>query len=224
MLPREIWEKIKAVFFDAEGTLLHIKPSVGHIYVKVCQKYGLQADPKALGESFQRAFAAHLKRRKQGEITLSPDGCREEWRRVFQEAVSPFGELGSPEKAFEECYEAFARAEAFSLAPGTREALTAIKISGRRLAIVSNWDERLRRLLEEYGLCPLFEKIFISCEVGVAKPDPQIFLIACQHLGIEPQEALMIGDSLEDDVLAARQAGLWALHYTGGDLRRLFPL
>ncbi len=223
MLPRDIWPKIKVVFFDAEGTLFLMRPSVGHIYINVCQKYGLKADPQALGESFGRAFFQHMKRRKEGKVPLTPEGCKEEWRRIFFEAIAPFGELEDPEATFRECYDAFAQPEAFALAPGIPQVLECLRASGRRLGIISNWDERLIRLLEAYKLSSFFEDILVSCLVGLAKPQKEIYTEACRRFGVAPEEALMVGDSLEDDVLAAREAGLWALHYPGGDLRRLFP-
>ncbi len=223
MLPRDIWSQIEVVFFDAEGTLFLIRPSVGHIYVRVCQKFGLKASPKDLGQSFKRAFARYSKRLKAGEVELSPQGCLESWRRVFLEAVAPFGTLTDPDKAFKECYEAFAQPEAFALAPGAREVLESLRQKNKRLTIISNWDERLRRLLRAYGLDEFFERLFISCEVGLLKPAVDFYQLACSQMGVAPHHALMVGDNLDNDILAARRAGLWALHYTGGDLRFLFP-
>ncbi len=220
MLPLEIWQGIKVVLFDAEGTLFQIWPSVGHIYAEVCRSFGLLASPTELSQSFQKAWEAHLKRRHQRRLT--PKECFREWYQIFLDTVSPYGKLTDPEAAYQACYEAFAQKEAFRLSPGI-EVLSLLREQGHRLAIISNWDERLRRLLKDFGLLALFEEVFIACEIGLAKPDPTFFELACQRLRISPEEALMIGDNLEEDVLAARKAGLWALSYPGGDLKRLFP-
>ncbi len=220
MLPLEIWQGIKVVLFDAEGTLFRIWPSTGHIYAEVCRSFGLLTSPKELNRSFQEAWKAHLKRRH--KWTLTPEGCFQEWYQIFLDTVSPCGKLTDPKKAYRACYEAFARKEAFKLSPGI-EVLCLLREQGRRLAIISNWDERLRGLLKDFKLLDLFEELFIACELGLAKPDPAFFELACQGLKVLPDQALMIGDNLEEDVLAARKAGLWALSYPGGDLRKLFP-
>ncbi|OAG27928.1 HAD-IA family hydrolase [Thermodesulfatator autotrophicus] len=218
MLPKNIWQEIETVFFDAEGTLFHITPSVGQIYAEICQEFGLKVNPHELNKTFLKTYLKH-----RGSFEASPESCFEGWRKVFLETISHFGELKDPETAYLKGYEIFARPEYFRLSPDTEETLSAIKASGRRLAIISNWDERLIRLISAFGLSHFFEDVIVSCEVGLMKPDPQIFELACQKLNTPPEKALMIGDNLNDDVLGAREAGLWALRYPGGSLKKLFP-
>ncbi len=217
MLPEEIFSQIKVVFFDAEGTLFTIYPSVGHIYALVAEKFGLKAAPEAIKDRFYKIYQA---RRKSWETT--PESCFQGWREVFLETMASFGTLKDPEAAFRFCYECFARKEFFRLSPETEETLSFLKQKRLRLAVISNWDERLRRLLSALKLASFFEDMFISCEIGLAKPDPAIFELACQKMKVKPSQALMVGDNLEDDVLGARKAGLWALRYPGGSLKRLF--
>jgi putative hydrolase of the HAD superfamily len=80
-----------------------------------------------------------------------------------------------------------------------------------RLAIVSNWDERLRPLLQQLRLDRYFETIIVSCEVGFAKPSPVIFEHASKKTGVAPGQILHVGDSFNDDVAGARAAGCRAL-------------
>ncbi len=218
MLPLAIFEEIEAVFFDAEGTLFQIHPSVGHIYARICKEYGLQVPPKEMEKRFREVFGRLNRGGK-----ARPEECLAYWRHIFRETVTSFGPLDRLEEAFEKCYWAFATAKNFVLSPGAREVLASLRAQKKKLALVSNWDERLRHLVLDFGLQEFFDALIISCEVGYAKPDPTIYLLACQKLQIKPSKGLMIGDQLEDDVLAARRAGLWALRYPGGDLRRLFP-
>lgn len=218
MLPPSLWSQIKAVFFDAEGTLVHITPSVGHVYAAVWEKYGLKADPAQVNRVFYQIYA-----QRRDDWAPTPESCFEGWREVFFSTARRFGSLKDPERAYQECYECFARKDYFRLTPGTPEILKRLKAAGLRLAVISNWDERLRRLLRALGLSAWFEEIFISCEIGLAKPDPEIYRYACGKLKVKPSQSLMIGDNLRDDVLAARRAGLLALRYPGGNLARLFP-
>lgn len=84
-----------------------------------------------------------------------------------------------------------------------------------KLAIVSNGGKTSQwRKLEATELIEIFdpENIFVSSELGMEKPDPRIFHLACQGLGEKPRDCLFIGDRDEIDGLGARRAGL---HYLG---------
>lgn len=65
---------------------------------------------------------------------------------------------------------------------------------GIKLAVVSNFDTRLKPILKGLGVLDLFHGVVVSAEVGAEKPNPVIFEIACRILGVEPGEALVIGD------------------------------
>ncbi|MBI2963018.1 MAG: HAD family hydrolase [Deltaproteobacteria bacterium] len=80
-----------------------------------------------------------------------------------------------------------------------------------RLGVVSNFYGNLRVLLEEGGLSPLLDAVVESAHVGVEKPDPAIYRLAAERLGLPPADILMVGDSFERDVRAARAAGMRAI-------------
>ena len=79
-----------------------------------------------------------------------------------------------------------------------------------RLAVISNFDHAptARRLLEESGIVGHFEQVVISAEEGVRKPHPEIFARTLARMGLTPQEALFIGDSLAIDVTGAKGVGM----------------
>jgi putative hydrolase of the HAD superfamily len=79
------------------------------------------------------------------------------------------------------------------------------------LAVVSNWDSFLPRLLELSGLSPFFRTVSVSAIEGTGKPEPEIFRRTCERLAIETRDALHVGDSLREDFDGARGAGLSAL-------------
>ena len=98
---------------------------------------------------------------------------------------------------------------------------------GFALAVVSNWDERLPRLLERLDLARRFAAIAVSQQVGVEKPHAAIFLSALERLGVEPAEAVHVGDRKLEDVEGARAAGLealWLAKDGAGDLTSLAEL
>ena len=111
MLPGYLFQKLKAVLFDAEGTLFHIHPSVGQIYAEVCAQKGLMVP----ADKMERAFRDTFKKLKRGH-RLDPEGCYQKWKEIFLATVGNFGSLEDPEGAFSLCYQAFSRRENFRLA------------------------------------------------------------------------------------------------------------
>lgn len=90
----------------------------------------------------------------------------------------------------------------------TVETLEELKRRGYRLGVISNADGRVEGLLTELGLRSHFEVVIDSGDVGVEKPDPRIFRLALERMGVEPHEAAYVGDVYEIDVVGARAAGL----------------
>ena len=62
------------------------------------------------------------------------------------------------------------------------------------MAVVSNFDTRLRPLMHSLGLEPLFDSLVISAEHGIEKPNPRLFEAACDELGVDPADAVHVGD------------------------------
>ena len=113
---------------------------------------------------------------------------------------------------FDELYERFARADTWRVFDDVKPTLKALRKRGIRLAVLSNWDERLRPLLEELELREWFEEIYISIEMGWAKPDERIFEAAAKDLELAGDEILHVGDSLKEDVKGASDAGWQSRH------------
>ena len=90
---------------------------------------------------------------------------------------------------------------------GATEALERLRQAGLALACVSNWDISLAGHLDEAALGGAFSEIVTSAEAGAAKPDPHVFLLALERLGVPPERALHIGDG-DTDEQGAAAAGL----------------
>lgn len=96
-----------------------------------------------------------------------------------------------------------------SLIPGAADLLYELKRRGYRLALVA--DTRpgtYRNVLRQHGLYELFDAFAISEELGLVKPDRRMFAAALEALGVEPPEAVMVGNFLERDVKGANEAGM----------------
>lgn len=210
MIERPDYSKVRAVFFDAGGTLFRPYPSVGEVYSEVAGRHGLRTDPDAVEKRFHELWVA-----RDGLCGLSArSGEKEErswWKGLVREVFSEFGRLGDFDSFFEELYDRFARPETWRLFPDALPVVRELKKRGKILGIVSNWDSRLFGICEGLGLKPHVDFILASAVVGAAKPHPGIFREALKQAGVEANEALHVGDSLEDDVLGAQRAGIHAV-------------
>ena len=198
----------KAIFFDAAGTLFYLPRGVGYHYALVAREIGLQLDSNDLDRAFISAWNAMPPRE-------AIDGPRENddkewWRevveRVLDQTAPSLNELDR-DNFFEIVYEHFAEAGVWELYPEVVEVLE--KLSPRfPLAVISNFDGRLRMILEQLGVSKFFQHVFVSSELGADKPDPEIFRRALKILQLEPGEVLHVGDDPERDWNAATTAGL----------------
>ena len=80
--------------------------------------------------------------------------------------------------------------------------------AGIKLAVVSNFDTRLRGILEGLRLLSAFDAVVISAEVLAEKPNPLVFEKACAQLGVSPAEALVLGDDRRSDALSGTQGSI----------------
>jgi putative hydrolase of the HAD superfamily len=204
-LPQTILERVRAVSFDAGGTLLYPYPSVGVIYDEVMCRHGVRLGAAALEQAFQRTLQVALQRPRGTAPGIASD--RAWWHDVVAETLLPLATPDDFEALFAELWEEFAHPDRWRLFPGTAETLTTLRQRGYRLALLSNWDERLRQLVEGLALSPLFDAMIISCEVGAEKPDRAIFAAAEAALQLPPAAILHIGDSPHHDLGGATGAG-----------------
>ncbi len=100
----------------------------------------------------------------------------------------------------------------------SREILAALR-PRLRLGVVSNFTGALESVCREAGLSPLLSVFVDSSLVGVSKPDPEIFRLAANRLGLAPQSCLFVGDSLERDIVPAKAIGMRAVWLRGPEPR-----
>jgi putative hydrolase of the HAD superfamily len=199
---------IKAIFFDAVGTLFYLTKTVGDHYAFVAEEVGLKLNAKKLDAAFYSAW-------KQMPPRQAIDGPRENddkdwWREltgvVLEEAAPTLDELDR-DNFFEVAYEHFAEAGVWELYPEVVDVLEQLR-PRFELAIISNFDGRLRVILERLGISKYFRHVFVSSEIGADKPDPEIFCRALKFLDLQPGHVLHVGDDPERDWTAATDAGL----------------
>lgn len=83
------------------------------------------------------------------------------------------------------------------------------------IVLVSNFYGNLMTVTEEFGLSDCFDAVIDSAVVGVRKPDPQIFSLGVEALGLAAHEITVVGDSIKKDILPAQQVGCHTIWIRG---------
>lgn len=199
---------LKTIFFDAAGTLIRLTKSVGQHYALVAARQGLTLEPAALDRAFGQLWKEMPLRPATGEPRVDDD--KGWWRELVErllERVQPGIDPLDRDTFFEAAYGHFAEAGVWELYPEVPEVLEALA-PHFELAVVSNFDGRLRMIFEHLALTKYFRHVFLSSELGADKPDPSFYRRALELSGRSPDEVLHAGDDPERDWAAAARAGL----------------
>uniref|UniRef100_R7W724 Uncharacterized protein n=1 Tax=Aegilops tauschii TaxID=37682 RepID=R7W724_AEGTA len=222
------------LLLDAGGTLLQLAQPVAETYATLGRPYGsdipqknrlcfraclarpfhwthgVMKSEKYIMEGFKRAFSAPWPK----TLRYQGDG-RPFWKIVVAEATDC-----TNNNYFEEVYQYYAHGDAWRLPGGAYRTLRDLKDSGVKLAVVSNFDTRLRKLLKDLNVSHFnghalndlelsrFDAIVVSSEVGYEKPAPEIFKIALEQIGVEASNAVHVGDDETADKAGANAIGL----------------
>ena len=203
---------IKAIFFDAAGTLMKPSRSVGESYAAFAAKYGVNVTPSELSRRFRVCFGEAPRLAFPG---ASPETVaeleRDWWKRVVAQVFAPWPPFEKFDDFFDELFGYFADPGAWSLYPEVPDTLAALQHRRLCSSVISNFDSRLVQILDGLGIGRFFDRVFVSSRTGYAKPDPQIFHLALKHHGLAPEQSLHVGDSELNDLQGATRAGLRGL-------------
>ena len=210
------WEKalssdlngIKAIFFDAGGTLLHLDSVRIRDLLSDELNVEVSLERFPLAQSFAMARVA--------ELVAAGAGSTEQLKREFYTTLLP--ETGVTRQKLSDavdCVYKLACGEMLwrKTEQGTARALEELKKRGYILGVVSNSDGRIENAFEQAGLTSYFDFFIDSFHVGVEKPDPGIFLLATERAKVAPEQAAYVGDLYWVDVVGARSAGLLPILY-----------
>jgi HAD superfamily hydrolase (TIGR01549 family) len=194
---------LRAVVFDVDFTIALPGPELGaEGYRSVGERHGLVLDPDRYEEARRGAFAA-LERHPE------LDHDEEIWVLFTQRIVEGMGGTGDTHAAAVELTRAWDHAHHFELYDDALPTLQALRERGLRLGLLSNTARDLPAFVAHHGLD--VDAVLTSSEHGKTKPHATIFHRMLDLLGVEPGEAAMVGDTLDDDVDGARAVGMRAL-------------
>ncbi|MBI2168212.1 MAG: HAD family hydrolase [Actinobacteria bacterium] len=206
---QSIVRPVEAVLLDAGGVL--VLPHHEVLAVHALGPLGIVPEPEELDRAHYVGGHA-LQVWPDDEETIFA-----KWNRAYLEHL---GVEANPE-SMRLLKGAFQRLDMWTRpAPGVHDGLAAIAGTGARLAVVSNADGQAEEMLRDIGVCQVgmgrgtpVDAVIDSTVVGVAKPDPRIFHIALERLGVAPERAVHVGDLIGADVVGARTAGVRPLHF-----------
>jgi HAD superfamily hydrolase (TIGR01509 family) len=190
---------LDAVTVDANGTAVELDDPTDRLRGALAAR-GVERERDVVAAAFRAEVAYYLPRTLEGSDEASLADLLRRCTAVFLEHAG----AGLEPESFAQ---AFADSIRFRPMPGAVEALERLRSAGLALACVSNWDATLASQLDRAGLGGCFATVVSSAEAGAAKPDPRVFAVALERLGVEPERALHIGDT-EADENGAGAAGL----------------
>ncbi len=195
-------QPIRAITIDALGTLLELTPPAPRLRAELRNRLAVDISEAEAGRAMKAEIAYYRAHLWMGRDTAGLAALRRACAEVLRDA------LERPELDLDALTEALLAAIRFEPFPDAVPALRELRAAGVRLVAASNWDISLHEQLAATGLTPLLDGALSSAEVGVPKPDPEMFARALALAGATPEEALHVGDDVEADVGGARAAGL----------------
>jgi putative hydrolase of the HAD superfamily len=194
---------LRAVVFDVDFTIARPGPDLGPDgYRRLGERYGLVLDT-ARYEDARRAALADLHRHPE------LDHDEEIWVLFTQRIIEGMGGQGDTYGCAVEMTHAWEHAHHFDLFDDVLPTLEALRAHGLRLGLLSNTARDLDLFVEHHGLA--VDAVLTSRLHGKTKPHEAIFLRMLELLDVRPEEAAMVGDTLEDDVEGARSVGMRAV-------------
>jgi len=199
--------KIKGVFFDLGGTLRICEPNPEH------QRRALERMAELVGADDCDAFIKMVDERYDGAYRdwalgenreandlelwvkwLLPELGEEKLRPVSHELTYQYRQVKGKRRVVE----------------GGLEVIRTLHRRGYKLGIISNLigEHEIYMWLEEDGLTQYFDAVILSSQCGIRKPDPAMYLMGCEALGLQPWECVSVADNLNRDITGAKAANI----------------
>ncbi len=205
--------QLKTATFDIGYTLLFPQKSLGSYFSQLLRPLGLKLDGESLDEQFMHAWFSFCKDYDGLIYGKDYDSVIVSWNHLI---IRTLNELAPNQQLTEqqinhlaiELYTYFTQKEFWSLNPDWKETLKLCRSNDLKVGLISNWDISLRNILAEFNLTQDFDFMVISAEHAIEKPDPKIFQIAADLANCQLHEIMHIGDTWQDDIVAANQMGM----------------
>jgi putative hydrolase of the HAD superfamily len=199
---------IRAVAFDAVGTLIHPDPPAAEVYVSIGRRFGSRLELPEVRARFGAAFAEQERLDVQNGLATSEEREQRRWEQIV---ASVLDDVTDPVACFAELYNHFGRPDAWRVESGAADILCGLQRAGYPIAMASNYDHRLRGVIAGLKALAPVSVLVISSEVGWRKPASPFFAHLAATLALPPHAMLYVGDEVANDYEGACQAGMQAV-------------
>ncbi len=198
---------IRAVAFDAVGTVMFPNPPAADVYSETALQHGIVISPTEVSVQFRAAIRREDEIDRTAKWVTSEARERERWWRIVTDALP-----GVPASCFNELFAHFAKPGSWKVPAEVGPVLEALANRGIKLGLASNYDSRLRPVLEGLPqLQPLADRVVVSSEVGVRKPGGEFFKAVTEAMDELPERIAFVGDDRVNDYDGATTAGMFAV-------------
>jgi len=209
-----------AVFFDAGETLVHPHPTFADLFAQTLRTQGYDVSAETVRERGHVVFERFRSAAHANELwTTSLERSRRFWHDVYAVFVRELG-IADADGLLDVLYATFTDLANYRVFEDVPPVLDRLRDAGFVLGVVSNFEEWLERLLEQLGVRSYFSVVVVSGNKGIEKPDPRIFALAMERVGVRPELSVYVGDNPEFDVEPALEAGMFPVLL---DRRERFP-
>jgi len=208
----------KVILFDLGNTLIYFDGNQQVIIAEGAQRLasnlveaGYSLDKEKFASDFTNRLIDHASRRNQEYKEISSESVLRSLLEAHGHVSVPPVHLQNALNALHAAVNVHWHAEVDALST-----LKSLEIQGSKLGIITNagYPPNVFTLVDKVGLKPYFKKILTSAEVGFRKPHPFIFELALDYFQIRPKDAVVIGDSLAEDILGANNTGIASIWVT----------
>jgi len=202
------------VTFDAASTLIEVRWEPVSFALSLARELGLELDEGEAGAVYEHLLRTRWGHYRQLNLTRDPVICDQWWSDLTHEWLVRTRQDPTPTQALTDLARERLYAPGttvFSLYDDTLPCLEALKAAGHQLAILSNWDTSLHRVVKTLAIEHYFDAVIASLEEGAEKPDPELFRIALGRLGASKETTVHVGDNPLDDLRGAQEFGIRAL-------------
>jgi len=214
----DIFVPFRAIYFDLGSTLIYFDDNWNEILEQAnlalgqnLNFLGVEVEPQVLAAEFGRRVKIYYEKRDIDLIEHTTEF-------VLRDLLESMGYANVADDIVRPGLDAFYSTfqPHWQLEKDTHSTLKSLKAMGYRLGMITNaGDEKdVKTLIERARLADFFDRIWISADVGVRKPHPRIFEIALDSMNVRPKEAVMVGDSLNADILGANNVGMSSIWIT----------
>ena len=200
---------IKAIFFDFYNTLVRFWPPLDQIQQASCRELGFVLSEEGINYGYSVADVYFNSENENKPLAGRTEVERLDFFSRYEQILLENAGLSVSLDLARQIWQiAISVPKDFILFPDSLPTLKGLSSQGYRLGVISNLRRDMDLLCQNLGLAPYLEFCLTSADVGVEKPDPAIFIAALERIGVNPAEAIHVGDQPRSDAVGARAVGI----------------